>query len=195
MFSPRMPAGIRNGMRASGVFPGNVSVAGTFDAAKILIAGGTAAAADAGADDLVIGAGNGDYGLTGNVGATGLFKISVSDGTNDRDGEMEYSASASRWLFRAGNGSRVRLGTADMRPNSAGAMDLGTTGVPWGSGYFEDAIYPGDTAGHGPGLWAGSGAPGAGLGANGDFYFRSDGVVASSPVIYHKESGSWVTVV
>ena len=39
---------------------------------------------------------------------------------------------------------------------------------------------------------SGTGVPAAGLGANGDFYFRSDGTVAAHTVIYHKEAGAWV---
>lgn len=56
-------------------------------------------------------------------------------------------------------------------------------------------LVAGDGSSYGSTIHCGSGAPGAGLGSNGDFYFRSDGVVASSPVIYHKEAGSWVQAV
>lgn len=41
-------------------------------------------------------------------------------------------------------------------------------------------------------LRSGTGAPAAGLGSNGDFYFRTDGTVAGNTVMYHKEGGSWV---
>lgn len=41
------------------------------------------------------------------------------------------------------------------------------------------------------GILAGNGAPGAGLGSNGNFYFRYDGTAGSSNLIYHKEAGSW----
>lgn len=41
-------------------------------------------------------------------------------------------------------------------------------------------------------IHAGSGAPSDSDGANGDFYFRSDGTVSGNTVVYHKEAGSWV---
>lgn len=43
-------------------------------------------------------------------------------------------------------------------------------------------------------LRSGTGVPGAGLGSNGDFYFRTDGTVAGSTVIYHKQAGAWVAL-
>lgn len=42
-------------------------------------------------------------------------------------------------------------------------------------------------------FFAGAGAPAAGLGSNGDFYFRSGGTVGGNTVVYHKEAGSWTT--
>ena len=44
-------------------------------------------------------------------------------------------------------------------------------------------------------LSGGSGAPSNGDGANGDFYFRSDGTAGGNTVIYHKEAGAWVALV
>lgn len=43
-------------------------------------------------------------------------------------------------------------------------------------------------------LSAGNGAPNNANGANGDFYFRGDGTVAGSTVIYHKQAGAWVAL-
>ena len=40
-------------------------------------------------------------------------------------------------------------------------------------------------------LWAGAGAPAAGVGADGDFYLRSDGTLLLT-LIYHKAAGVWV---
>lgn len=42
-------------------------------------------------------------------------------------------------------------------------------------------------------LYAGNGAPGAGTGANGDFYFRGD--TAASPHIYKRIGGAWTVIV
>src|SRR5262245_7612001 len=44
-------------------------------------------------------------------------------------------------------------------------------------------------------LRAGSGAPAAGLGANGDFYFRSDTPATANQRIYVKSAGAWVGIV
>lgn len=44
-------------------------------------------------------------------------------------------------------------------------------------------------------LYAGTGAPDNADGADGDFYFRSDGTVGADTVIYHKEAGAWVALV
>ena len=42
-------------------------------------------------------------------------------------------------------------------------------------------------------LWAGTGVPANGSGANGDYYFRSDGGVTSH--IYYKSAGAWAGVI
>lgn len=38
----------------------------------------------------------------------------------------------------------------------------------------------------------GQGVPSATLGANGDFYLRSDGAAGANTTIYHKEGGIWI---
>ena len=43
-------------------------------------------------------------------------------------------------------------------------------------------------------LYAGDGAPNNADGANGDFFFRGNGTVAGSTVLYHKEAGAWVAL-
>lgn len=40
-------------------------------------------------------------------------------------------------------------------------------------------------------FFAGAGVPDNALGANGDFYFRSDGTVIAT-MLYHKAAGIWV---
>ena len=47
----------------------------------------------------------------------------------------------------------------------------------------------GNGAAVGLGLWSGSGVPAAGLGANGDIYFRSDG--GAGTTMYQKRAGTW----
>jgi len=42
-------------------------------------------------------------------------------------------------------------------------------------------------------IYGGSGAPGGGVGSNGDFYFRSDG--GASTHLYFKAGGTWSGIV
>ena len=42
------------------------------------------------------------------------------------------------------------------------------------------------------GIYGGAGVPASTLGANGDFFFRSDGAGGANTTIYHKEAGAWV---
>jgi hypothetical protein len=57
-------------------------------------------------------------------------------------------------------------------------------------------VYPGtgSAAQTAAGLLAGTGNPGAGVGNNGDFYFRADCIHGFSDCVWHKESGSWYDV-
>jgi hypothetical protein len=45
------------------------------------------------------------------------------------------------------------------------------------------------------GMWGGANAPAAGLGNNGDYYFRNDTPATSLQRIYVKSAGSWVGIV
>jgi len=54
-------------------------------------------------------------------------------------------------------------------------------------------VNPGNGSVAGGFMFAGSGAPAAGLGSNGDYYLRSDG--GSSTHIYFKSSGSWAGII
>ncbi len=60
------------------------------------------------------------------------------------------------------------------------------------------AFYPCDATGAlqtACAIFAGSGAPNNTNGADGDYYFRSDGTAAGNTCIYHKQSGSWVALI
>ena len=41
-------------------------------------------------------------------------------------------------------------------------------------------------------IYGGQGVPSASLGADGDFYLRSDGAAGANTTIYHRETGAWV---
>ena len=80
-----------------------------------------------------------------------------------------------------------------------GAAGTGITNVTatgtltGGSVVTVGSVTVGNSAIAGPKLWGGVGAPAAGLGANGDFYFRSDG--AANTHIYNKAAGTWTGII
>jgi hypothetical protein len=41
-------------------------------------------------------------------------------------------------------------------------------------------------------IYGGTGAPSNSVGADGDFFLRSDGAGGANTCIYHKEAGAWV---
>lgn len=62
---------------------------------------------------------------------------------------------------------------------------------------FAGPIYPaqdGKTIQTAAAIYAGTGAPNNANGNDGDFYFRGDGTVAGSNIVYHKEAGAWVAL-
>ena len=66
-------------------------------------------------------------------------------------------------------------------------------GIVGSAGTAGIAVGNGTTAG--PRLWGGTGAPAAGLGANGDYYFRSDTPGTANQRVYVKSAGAWVGIV
>lgn len=57
---------------------------------------------------------------------------------------------------------------------------------------FAQAVNGGTVEAGGASLRVGSGVPAASLGANGDFYFRTDGTAGAA--VYQRRSGAWVAV-
>jgi hypothetical protein len=55
------------------------------------------------------------------------------------------------------------------------------------------SVTPGNSLVPGSALWSGTGVPSTALGANGDYYFRTDG--AASAHIYFKAAGAWTALV
>lgn len=85
------------------------------------------------------------------------------------------------------------IGTIRMRSNGTDNATLSNVGVFSTKG----KIYPAADEGAiqtACGVMAGSGAPDDANGANGDFYFRSDGTGGANTAIYHKEGGTWVAL-
>lgn len=58
---------------------------------------------------------------------------------------------------------------------------VGTNGIQLGNGASVSGT-----------VYSGSGAPAAGLGVNGDFYFRTDTPATLAQRIYIKSAGSWI---
>jgi|SRR5215831_20099155 len=74
-----------------------------------------------------------------------------------------------------------------------GLLNVSASGtITGGSVATSGSVTVGNGAAQGPKLWGGSGVPAAGLGANGDYYFRTDAVAAAGTRIYVKSAGAWV---
>jgi hypothetical protein len=71
-----------------------------------------------------------------------------------------------------------------------GAAGTGLTAVSSGTVTATTSITVGTAV-----LRGGSGVPAAGLGANGDYYFRTDTPATANQRIYVKSAGAWVGIV
>lgn len=119
----------------------------------------------------------------------------------------------SEWAGMIGSGSTFPTGFANDLPcfrqfkirDSNGSdvatvqMDSGVVKLNYPLG-LSDKFYPATASGAvaaqtACGIYGGSGAPTNGIGANGDFYFRSDGTQAGNTVIYHREAGAWIALI
>lgn len=125
---------------------------------------------------------------------TNQVDLRIGEGTNTNDLFIGINAGAASCGFidnRSATDSLKlqRSGTTVLELKAAQSIFTGTIQA-------SNKIWPGTDAAAAQtacGLYAGAGAPNNSNGANGDFYFRSDGTVAASTVIYHKEAGAWVT--
>lgn len=113
----------------------------------------------------------------------------ISNGyTGNNPGHLTYSI----------NG--VRVGGISPGNNfhwGASASDPGFYVDGAGEMRTKQPLYPPDGAGafqSGTSLIAGVGVPGAGLGSNGQFYFRSDGGGAGATHLYFKTGGAWIAL-
>jgi len=106
-----------------------------------------------------------------NTGPSASNGLLIDPGANGNKGLtiFAHSGSQSAVLLDLQNGSFADVFTVDKAGNiaSQGSAQLGGTST----------------------LFAGSGAPGAGLGSNGDYYFRQDGGVNTH--LYFKAAGAW----
>ena len=142
-----------------------------------------------------------------NSGLGTVSNFSYTEVNNGAESNLRFynpavtSADVSFWNGYSGN----RDGALNIKVNGTHSGSISKTGVfSWGAAYILQngtinagaQMYPGtplSTVQASCGLLAGSGAPSAAGGVNGDFYFRSDGGALTS--IYHKRAGSWVGIV
>ena len=86
------------------------------------------------ADDLVVGDGSGNKGMTILAGTSGISGIEFSDGTGSdatkTAGGIRYYHSSDYMRFNTGGGNEA------MRISSGGALSIGNTGTYWGDAKF-----------------------------------------------------------
>ena len=132
---------------------------------ELAVSGASKANGPAGADDLVIGDGSGDYGLTIFTNDAGTAKINATDATGSEVGTIDYAHSSNTWSFGTAGSVRMQIDSAGIRPSSNGADDLGSSSAAWGELWLTDFVDIEESAGV-PG-----GAPSAG---DGKFWVRAD---------------------
>lgn len=105
---------------------------------------------------------------------------------DDRTGKSQFNPIWLKWFLdfiqvinESGGG-----GGGGIAHNSTSGLQGGTSNEYY---HLTNALYA--TIVTLSGIRAGNGVPGAGLGSNGDFYFRYDG--AAGTFIYHKAGGAW----
>jgi hypothetical protein len=118
------------------------------------------------------------------------------------DAPYDLTIQASRHLYL---NTGPNAGDVQWRISSIGDLEawgadnvynIGTTGSRPRNVYAASGHYLGNsTAAQGGALFGGSGVPAAGLGANGDVYFRTDTPGTANQRIYMKSAGVWVGVV
>ena len=134
------------------------------------------------------------------IHATKLVESTATDGGVLQASTTGANASNRNWAFKnavnAFGDLVLRQSTAQNGdPVTAGTDIVSITGSAFGLGV---KLFPPTDAGAfqtAAGIYAGSGVPNNANGANGDFYFRSDGTVAGNTVAYHKQGGAWVAFV
>lgn len=130
--------------------------------------------------------------------ATTGFAFGASGGSGGQPATMTASgtdASINVEIQGKSNGSQADLlfgGGFGLQPTAGGSRYFHVDGS--GNTTANGGISPGNFGtGQSNQHWMGSGVPSNSNGANGDFFFRSDGT--SGTRIYHKEAGSWVGIV
>jgi len=102
---------------------------------------------NASADDLVMGDGTGDVGLSAYSGATSLFRIAARDSGSSIAGFIQYAHNGDFWTFGTAATAKALLTGTYYAPNASGGLTLGTSSLPWGDVYAGSDIFLGDAGG------------------------------------------------
>lgn len=116
--------------------------------------------------------------VQGLVSLYGKGNVNNGSGNVLYDAVLKTSSGGNQWTVD-------RTGTATLRGGDLSVFDLILAGSS------ANISFSGSTGTH---IYSGTGAPGSGLGTNGDFYFRKDGTSGTSTLLYFKASGSWTGI-
>lgn len=121
---------------------GNTSVLlGGLDVREDLwLAGAESGDAHADADDLIVGDGVGNRGMTIFAATTGLCGIHFTDMIGGGVGAFNYDNSNLRFSWWVEGSEEMSLDTASLRPLTDGGLTLGDADQAWTSLYVKDGI-------------------------------------------------------
>lgn len=117
----------------------------------VLVGGAVAAAGVAGSDDIVIGDGTGESGITFHTLAAGVGLNGLSwshDGAGSVTGRIEYDQANNRFFIRTAGTSRLQIDGSRLSPAAAG-YDLGQPTRRFDLGYIEQVLVAGAIAADG----------------------------------------------
>jgi hypothetical protein len=124
--------------------------------------GASSGDAIAAANDVIVGDGGADRGITINQGANNDARLAFNNGTNDEDGAIKYggTAGSEKFTLRAQNANRLVLSNSALEPATDGGIALGGSGANgWASLFMQEAAAaPTVVAGEGV-FWVQNDAP------------------------------------
>lgn len=129
-----------------------------------------------------------------------VYKASVFpnavDEINNPDKEIADALMATQQSLVGGGAAGTTLGTLNVTSlTTTGTVSAGSN-VLGNQGVFSSGVRPGNGTVASTGrLLGGNGAPTAGIGSDGDFYFRMDPPAVANQRIYVKSAGAWVGIV
>jgi hypothetical protein len=112
---------------------------------QMLVAGADASDAISAADDVVVGDGSGDVGVTLFVSSsTGVGRFAVTDSAGNSRGEVKYTDTATPlWGFRVAGSDCFEMRSDQVRPTDDANKDLGASDAQWKRVYSADFLVGG----------------------------------------------------